>query len=151
MAEQQWTRDTGDRHEHVVVTQQPGYEQRQEVVEDVGAARNEALVKVTQLIWLLAGILEALIALRVALKLIAANPASPFAGLVYSITDLFLWPFFGLTVTPSAGGMVLEIPAIIAMFVYALAAWIVIRLLWLFFYNTPTKTVTTYEHDQHIQ
>jgi hypothetical protein len=35
--------------------------------------------KATQVVWLLLGILEALLALRVVLKLIEANPASPVA------------------------------------------------------------------------
>jgi hypothetical protein len=145
---QQWHRETPDRHEHIVeIADHDGYETRREVVEDVAAARYEALTKVTQLIWLLFGVLEALIALRVFLKLIAANPASPFAGLVYSLTDLFLWPFFGLTSTPSAGGMVLEISSLIAMFVYAVVAWVTVRLIWLLLYRTPTRSVSVYERD----
>ena len=52
--------------------------------------------KATQLVWLLFGILEALIALRIGLKLIGANPASPVAAFLYGFTDLFLWPFAGL-------------------------------------------------------
>ena len=148
---EQWTRDTEDRYERVTVTQHGDVEQRQEVVENVAAARYNALTKITQLIWLAFGVLIALIALRVVLKLIAANPASPFAGLVYGFTDLFLLPFFGLTVAPAVGGMVLEIPAIIAMFVYALIAWVLIKLVWLLFYRTPSRSVTTYERDNTIR
>ena len=64
------------------------------------------------------GILEGLIALRILLKLIAANPNSPFAAMLYRFTDIFLFPFAGLTATPSAGGMVLEISSFIALAVY---------------------------------
>ena len=60
------------------------------------------IVRLTQLVWLLFGILEALIGLRVLLKLIAANPNSPFAALVYNASSLFVWPFAGLTRTPAA-------------------------------------------------
>ena len=67
------------------------------------------MVRLTQLVWLLFGILEALIGLRVLLKLIAANPNSPFAALVYNASSLFVWPFAGLTRTPAAEGMVLDI------------------------------------------
>ena len=49
--------------------------------------------KATQLIWLLFGILEALIALRIGLKLIGANPDSPIVALIYGFTYLFLFPF----------------------------------------------------------
>jgi hypothetical protein len=143
----QYHHETADRQEHVSVVEQPGYEERLHVVEDLAAARYEALTRLTQLIWLLAGSLEALIGLRVALKLIAANPANPFAALVYSLTDLFLWPFFGLTVTPTVDNMVLELSSLIAMVVYAVLAWVFIRLLWLLFYREPTRSVSVYEHD----
>jgi len=101
------------------------------------------IVKLMQLIWLLFGILEALIGLRVVLKLIAANPASPFAALVYNMSYLFVWPFTGLTRTPAAEGMVLEIPSIIAMFVYALMAWAVVKLIWILFDRPGETTVVT--------
>ena len=60
--------------------------------------------KITQLIWLMLGILEALIALRIGLKLIGANPGSPIVTLIYEFTYLFLFPFAGMTATPTAGG-----------------------------------------------
>lgn len=91
--------------------------------------------KITYIIWLVFGILESLILLRVGLKLIAANPASPFAALIYNLTDIFLFPFVGLTSTPASGGMVLEISSIIAIFVYALLAWALERIVWIIFYR----------------
>ena len=91
--------------------------------------------KITQLIWLGLGILEALIALRIALKLIAANPESPIVSLIYGITNLFLFPFAGMTPTPAAGGMVLEISSFFAMLIYALIAWAVERIVWVLFYR----------------
>jgi hypothetical protein len=108
--------------------------------------------KATQLVWLLFGILEALIALRIGLKLIGANPASPFAVFIYGFTGLFLFPFAGLTGTPSAGGMVLEISSFIAMVVYALIAWALERTIWVIFYRPRgpvvgmTQTTTTDQH-----
>jgi len=103
-----------------------------------------ATFKLTQLVWLLFGLLEALIAMRIILKLIGANAANPFAALVYSLSGLFLWPFFGLTGTPAANGMVLEIPSVIAMVVYALAAWAIARIVWLLLYR-PRETVVVQE------
>ena len=38
-------------------------------------------------------ILNGMIALRFLLKLLAANPASPFAQFIYFFTGPFLWPF----------------------------------------------------------
>ena len=110
--------------------------------------------KATQLVWLLFGILEGLIGLRFLLKLIGANPESPFADFIYGFTDLFLLPFSGLTGTPSAGNMVLEISSLIAMAVYALLAWGLERLIWVIFYRPrgPVVNVTqTSTTDRHIE
>jgi hypothetical protein len=114
-------------------------------VHDAALEDRQILNKASQFIWLIAGIVEALIAIRVFLKLIAANPASAFANLVYSMTDLLLWPFFGLTSTPSANGAVLEIPSIIAMVVYALAFWVIVKVLWLLFERPSARSVRTYQ------
>jgi len=89
--------------------------------------------KLTELIWLAFGLLEALIGLRVVLRLIAANPANPFARLVYDASYIFVWPFLGLTRTPSANGAVVEISSLIGMFVYALVAWALVQLVWIVF------------------
>jgi hypothetical protein len=98
-----------------------------------------------QLIWLVFGLLEALIGLRVLLKLLAANPNNPFAQGVYEFSHLFLWPFEGLTVSPSMGGMVLEIPAIIAMFVYALVGWGIAKFVWILLARRRARQVVVYE------
>jgi len=98
--------------------------------------------KATQLIWLLLGVLEALLALRILLKLMAANPGNAFAAFLYSITDIFLLPFVGLTATPAAGGMVLELSTFIAMLVYGLVGWGVERLAWVIFYRPRGASVS---------
>ncbi|MFN8383552.1 MAG: YggT family protein [Anaerolineales bacterium] len=107
--------------------------------------------KATQLVWLLFGILETLIALRILLKLIAANPASPIAVLIYAFTDLFLFPFAGLTATPAAGGMVLELSSLFAMLIYGLVAWAIERTIWVIFYRPrgPVVEVTRTRSEHH--
>jgi hypothetical protein len=105
--------------------------------------------KVTQIIWLLLGILEVLLALRFGLKLIGANPASPFAVFIYGFTNLFLFPFAGLTGTPAAGGMVLEFTTLIAMVVYALIGWGIERIVWVIFYRPRGPVTQTTTTDQH--
>jgi hypothetical protein len=103
------------------------------------------------LVWLLFGVLEAMIALRIGLKLIGANAASPIAIFIYGFTDLFLWPFTGLTGTPAVGGMVLEITSVIAMLVYALIAWALERIIWVIFYRPrgPVVAVTETSTSEH--
>lgn len=111
--------------------------------------------KLTQLVWLLFGLLESLIGLRVILRLIAANPRSPFALLVYNLSYPFVWPFLGLTRTPSANGAVLEISSIIAMFVYALVAWAIAEIIWIVLYRprgvTVVRDTTVVEHTAPTQ
>jgi len=100
--------------------------------------------KATQLVWLLFGVLEALIALRIGLMLIGANPASPIVALIYGFTNLFLFPFTGLIGSPTAGSMVLELSSMFAMLIYGLIAWVVERTVWLIFYRPrgPVVAVT---------
>jgi len=109
--------------------------------------------KVTQLIWLFLGILEALIALRIGLKLIGANPESPIVALIYGLTFLFLFPFEGMVATPAAGSMVLELSSLFAMLIYALIAWAVERIVWVLFYRprgTVVGTTQTTTSERHI-
>ena len=107
--------------------------------------------KATQLIWLFLGVLEALLALRILLKLMAANPSNAFAAFLYSITDIFLSPFVGLIGTPAVGEMVLELTSFIAMLVYGLVGWGAERLMWVIFYrprgpSVATTQTTTQDH-----
>lgn len=101
--------------------------------------------KVTQLIWLFLGILEGLIALRIGLKLIGANPGSPIVALIYGFTQFFLFPFEGMTATPTAGVMVLELSSFFAMVIYALIAWAVERIIWVLLYRPRGAVVAVTE------
>jgi hypothetical protein len=112
--------------------------------------------KATQLIWLLFGILEALIALRIGLKLIGANPESPIVALIYGFTYLFLFPFEGLIGSPSTGNMMLELSSMFAMLIYGLIAWAIERIVWLVFYRPSgpvvgtTQTTTSENHTNNM-
>ena len=103
------------------------------------------------IIWLLFGALEVLIAFRIGLKVIGANPDSPIVALIYGITSFFLIPFAGLIESPTVGSMVLEISSLFARAVYALTAVALERLVWLIFYRPRGPVVgvtetTTSEH-----
>jgi len=108
--------------------------------------------KATQLVWLVFGILETLILLRIVLKVLGANSVSPIATFIYGFTDLFLWPFKGLMGAPAADGMVLEISSLIAVVIYALIAYALAKIIWVIFYRPrgPVEGVTqTTTTDQH--
>ena len=101
--------------------------------------------KAIQLTWLGLGVLEALIGLRVVFKLIAVNPDNILASLLYGVTNLFLFPFAELTPTPVSGGMVLQISSVIAVVVYALLAWAVVKLIEMTFYRPRGAIVNVTE------
>jgi YggT family protein len=93
----------------------------------------ETLTRVSGLIWLAFGILDGLIGLRFLLKLMAANPNNPFAAFIYIVTEPALWIFRGLTATPAFQGIEIEFFDLVAIGVYALLGWVIIRVLWLVF------------------
>lgn len=101
--------------------------------------------KLTQWVWLLFGVLEALIVLRIGLKLVGANPASPVVALIYGFTYLFLFPFEGLVASPSMGSMILELSSMFAILIYGLIAWAVERTVWLIFYRPRRNMVSVTE------
>jgi hypothetical protein len=99
-----------------------------------GLTINQAtLRRITGLIQLAFVVLNGLIGIRFLLKLMAANPANPFAQLIYFITAPFLWLFQGITYTPSFQGIEIEFFSLIAIVVYSLACWIIVQLIWLLF------------------
>lgn len=107
-------------------------------------------LKLIQLTWLLFGIIEGLLGLRFALKIIAANPDNAFAAAIYNITGPFMFPFRDLTITPSAGGIVLELNTLIAMAVYALVTWAVFNVLRLIF-TQPRRPVPDGTTTQRVE
>jgi hypothetical protein len=136
-----------DERESVRVDDDGSHVREVKVREDLAAQQRESVSRVTQLIGLVTSAVEVLIGLRVFLRLIAANPGNSFAQMIYGLSEVFVWPFNGLTGTPAAEGFVLDIPAIIAMFVYAVAAWLLIQLVWILFNRRTTSRISTYERD----
>jgi hypothetical protein len=110
-------------------------------IETQPARRRYKLMRLSQIVYLVAGIVEALIGIRFMLKLIAANPQAGFARFIYGITTLFLVPFSDLTSNPSIAGAELEISSLIAMLIYALAAWTIVRIAWTLFSKPPSPLV----------
>jgi len=136
-----------ERRERRVVDQAGG-EHHETSTRDRAAEQQLQLYKGEQLIWLLLGIIDVLIGLRVVLKLFAANANNGFAHFVYGVAGFFLTPFFGLTGTPAAGGSVLEVSSIIAMAIYALIAWGIVWVIRLVFLRTGSRSTTTYDRYQ---
>ena len=148
MSNQQVNEVAVDRREETVVTQQPGYAATEQVTRDVAAERRLVLFQVTRIVWSLLGLLEILLGLRFMLKLIAANPNSGFAAFMYGITGPFMAPFKGLIGTPTSGGTILEVTTLIAMAMYALLFWGVVRVIQIVTDRPSARTVTRSVREQ---
>jgi hypothetical protein len=103
--------------------------ERQAVAAEAAPTPKWSLVqeRLTAATWWIVGTVEIVLGLRILLRAIGANPENPFAGLVYRATAGMLEPFVGLTRNPELDGMVLEIHAMIALLVVALAGWVIAR------------------------
>lgn len=86
-------------------------------------------------IWLSFGIIEAMIAVRIGLLLIGADPNNLIVALIYTLSHLFLLPFTGIIGTPIAGEMLFEISSVFAFIIYALIAGVVEKVVWLLLYH----------------
>jgi uncharacterized membrane protein len=112
-----------DRREETLITRHPGYVATEQVVRDVAAERRLGWFQFNRIMWSMLAFLEILLGFRIVLRMIAANPNSGFAVLIYGITGIFVGPFNGLIATPSSGGSSLEVTTLIAMAVYAMIFW----------------------------
>lgn len=76
------------------------------------------------------GLVEALLAIRVILRLFAANPNTSFVNWIYETTGTLMAPFRGIFPVAHIGpsGYVLDLPAIFAMIVYALIGYLILAL-----------------------
>jgi len=81
-----------------------------------------------EVIYLLFGIIDAILLIRLVLKLLGANPHAGFAQFIYGLTDFFLAPFKGLLPTIVSGQSVLELSLIFAILIYSLIAVGLVRL-----------------------
>ena len=128
------------------------YQEVRTTQHEQGQEQRATTFKATQIIWLLTGLLEAAIGLRVVFMLIGVNAANTFATLLYNVTNLFVAPFASLLGSPAAGGMVLEISSIIAMIVYLLIGWALERIVYVLFYRSrgsvSVRQTTVAEHAQ---
>ena len=88
---------------------------------------------VEYLIYFFFGVLEILLAFRLVLKLTGASISSAFVGLIYGLTGIFILPFEGIFRRGFAPGVettsVLEPSTIVAIIVYAVLAWGIVKLL----------------------
>jgi uncharacterized protein YggT (Ycf19 family) len=104
-----------------------------EVVSSVSPAR-----RATEVVYLVFGIIDGLLLIRLLLKLLGANALAGFASFVYGLTDFFMAPFRNLLPAVGSETSVLETSVVIAIIVYALIGWVVARLIAIMFFRSVT-------------
>lgn len=97
------------------------------------------LFRGTQVVWYLFTLLEILLAFRLCLKFTGANPGAGFTSFIYAITWPFAEPFLAVFRTTVVEGKIFEWTTLLAMVVYLLIAWGIVKLF------TMSKTVSTSE------
>ena len=95
------------------------------------ANQNSSVARIVNIVYLVFGALEVLLVLRIVLHLISANPDNSFANFVNGLSSPFVALFANLLQNPTLGTGVLEITTMFALVVYAIAAWLVGRAIWL--------------------
>lgn len=97
---------------------------------------NEKYLKIRKIVSYILGALEALLVFRLIFKLLGANPESGFVSFIYTVTGVLLAPFSGIFKTAVTQGLetksILEPANIIAMIVYAIIAYGLVRLIKIF-------------------
>ena len=99
------------------------------------AKRSNAFAWITNSVYLLTSLLEALLGLRFLLRLFGANPDNAFAQFIYQLSEPFIAPFSTLFISPatnsgaSIGKNIFDVNIIISMIAYALLGWLTIRLI----------------------
>jgi uncharacterized protein YggT (Ycf19 family) len=101
--------------------------------------KKKTIFKTYQVIWYILGVVEVLLAFRIVLKILAANPGNSIISFIYSISDPLALPFatiFGVTITKNT---VVEWSTILAMVIYAVVAFGIVQLLLIFKPATPDE------------
>lgn len=109
----------------------------------------EKMYRTTRIVWYVFGAIEAILVLRLILRLLAANQGAAFTEFVYSLSGVFIAPFRFVFATPAVGGSALELNTILALIVYYMLAWGIVKLIVM---NRPVSNMEAKVelHDQDV-
>ncbi len=101
------------------------------------ASSIKPLYRGTQVVWYLFSAIEVVLLFRFLLKLMAANPDAWFTSFIYTISYPFAAPFLYVVRSSQVSGSVFEWTTLLAMLVYWVLAWGIVRL---FVMGKPVST-----------
>lgn len=107
-------------------------------------SKAKPIYKATQIVWYALYIILILLAFRFILRLLEANPQAGFTRLIYGASRPFIEPFLNVFPLTEANGGIFEWPTLLAMIVYWLIAYALIRLLLM------GQPVSTYEAKEKL-
>lgn len=87
------------------------------------------IYSVTRLLYYMLDIVEVVLAFRFMLRLLGANADTQFVKAVYALSEPLVAPFRGVFSRVAVEGTVVEWSSLVAMIVYAIAAYALIRLI----------------------
>ena len=105
----------------------------------------------SRVVWFVFGAIEILIALRFVLKLLGANAESGFVQFVYGVSGLFMAPFEAIFRTQHVAGATFEWSALVAIAIYALIAWGLVKLIGVVSPREGAQTVERVEKDDNVR
>lgn len=114
---------------------------REVVRDEPVVAATSPVDTIRRLVWLLFGVLQALIVLRVILLVLGANESNDLVSFILGVTDPFVEPFrgmFSLDSVRGASGSVLDVAALVA-----LVAWTLVEALVLGIVGLADRRATT--------
>jgi hypothetical protein len=85
--------------------------------------------RAVNVVYLVFGLIAALLVIRLVLKVIGAYASAPFVGFIYGVTNFFLEPFKGLLPAVVNGRSVLEPAVLIAIVVYLLVGFLLAKMI----------------------
>jgi hypothetical protein len=80
-------------------------------------------VRAEQAVWLVAGVVDALLIIRFLFKLLGASNQASFVRFIYDLTQIFVSPFHGIFNTAASGHNVFEPESLVALAIYSLIGW----------------------------
>lgn len=106
----------------------------------------KAIFRSYQIIWYILGVIEVLLAFRMALKFLGANAFSGFTNFIYAISGPFAMPFSGILGTTASSNLIFEWSTLIAMAVYAVVAYGIVALFQLIKPTNPEEVEQTVDN-----
>lgn len=108
-------------------------------MDSYNSSTTQPIFRGTQIVWYIVTLFEVVLAFRLFLKLLEANPNAGFSSLVYGLSYPLVAPFVSVFHSTSVSGNIFEWTTVLAMFVYWLIGVGIVRFL------VMSKTVSTPE------